>query len=108
MQVLPSLMSALLLVWSVRGTVLPGEQRMSSGHSGVLSQVQKDVLLKVLSGWLDGMESNLIGGDTTLSADSEEPMEDQTRLAYGRSSQLASRDRKAPCKHFFWKTFTSC
>ncbi|XP_078497030.1 somatostatin-2-like [Lissotriton helveticus] len=108
MRVLPSLLSALLLAWSVRGFVLPGEQRVSPEPDEVLSRVQKDVLLKVLTGLLDGRENNLIGGDSSLSADSEEPKEDQTRLEYRKSLHLPPRDRKVPCRHFYWKTYTPC
>uniref|UniRef100_A0A8C8VKB6 Somatostatin/Cortistatin C-terminal domain-containing protein n=1 Tax=Pelusios castaneus TaxID=367368 RepID=A0A8C8VKB6_9SAUR len=46
-----------------------------------------------------------------VSTDFEEPLEsklEEERLALGRLAQLSQRERKAPCKNFFWKTFTSC
>lgn len=56
---------------------------------------------------LDGaLDSNLV---PEAAGELEEPLESrlEERAVYNRLS-LPQRDRKAPCKNFFWKTFTSC
>ncbi|MBN3291787.1 SMS1B protein, partial [Polypterus senegalus] len=55
------------------------------------------------------MDSSVLVGDMA-SVDLDEPLESrlEERAVYNRLSQLPQRDRKAPCKNFFWKTFTSC
>ncbi|NWY30802.1 SMS2 protein, partial [Pheucticus melanocephalus] len=95
MQLVASLVSVLLLVWSVRATTLPGEERLQSTRER--SAVHKDVVLKMLAGLLDG-----VGSEAASEGVQEE------RAALGPLAQLPQRDRKAPCKSFFWKTFTSC
>ncbi|KYO31478.1 somatostatin-2 [Alligator mississippiensis] len=107
MQLVASLVSVLLLVWSVRATALPGEERLSLQNSKEQTKARKDMILKMLVGLLDGMD---VGRDAT-STDFEEPLEgklEEERSTLGRLAQLSQRDRKAPCKNFFWKTFTSC
>ncbi|NXP86393.1 SMS2 protein, partial [Passerina amoena] len=100
MQLVASLVSVLLLVWSVRATTLPGEERLQSTRER--STVHKDVILKMLAGLLDGVD---VGSEAAL-----EGVEEQGRLEEERAAlaQLPQRDRKVPCKNFFWKTFTSC
>lgn len=74
-----------------------------------LSKERKELILKLVSGLLDGVDSNMLPGDAA-PMDLEEPLESrlEERAVYNRLSQLPQRDRKAPCKNFFWKTFTSC
>ncbi|XP_057895351.1 somatostatin-2-like [Melospiza melodia melodia] len=104
MQLVASLVSVLLLVWSVRATTLPGEERLQSIRER--STVHKDVILKMLAGLLDGVDA---GSEAALPDGEEEEGKLQgERAALGRLAQLPQRDRKAPCKNFFWKTFTSC
>lgn len=72
-----------------------------------LSKERKELILKLVSGLLDGaLDTNMLPVETV---DLEEPLESrlEERAVYNRLS-LPQRDRKAPCKNFFWKTFTSC
>nr|XP_013795488.1 PREDICTED: somatostatin-2-like isoform X4 [Apteryx mantelli mantelli] len=69
------------------------------------TRVRKDALLKMLAGLLEGADA----GREAASPDFEEEGKlEEERAALGRLAQLSQRDRKAPCKNFFWKTFTSC
>lgn len=69
------------------------------------STVRKDAILKMLAGLLDGVDA----GREAASPDVEEEGKlEEERVVLGRLAQLSQRDRKAPCKNFFWKTFTSC
>ncbi|XP_078480523.1 somatostatin [Lampetra planeri] len=104
--VVAALMGALC---SVRAAaVLPGDDR-SSIHANRFSKERKELILKLVSGLLDGaLDTNVLPGDVA-PLDLEEPLESrlEERAVYNRLS-LPQRDRKAPCKNFFWKTFTSC
>ncbi|XP_062449410.1 cortistatin isoform X3 [Rhea pennata] len=103
MQLVASLVSVLLLVWSVRATALPGEERLALQNSREQTRVRKDALLKMLADLLED------AGHEAASPDFEEEGKlEEERAALGRLAQLSQRDRKAPCKNFFWKTFTSC
>ncbi|KAM3872461.1 cortistatin [Diretmus argenteus] len=106
--VLAALMGVLL---SVRAAaVLPVEDRSPVHASRELSRERKELVLKLVSSLLDGaLDSNLLPGDDASPGDLEEPLESrlEERAVYNRLS-LPQRDRKAPCKNFFWKTFTSC
>ncbi|XP_074831991.1 cortistatin [Carettochelys insculpta] len=107
MQLGASLVSVLLLVCSVRAAALPGEERAALASSREQTKARKDMILKMLVSLLDGVDM----GHEAASPDFEEPLEnklEEERLALGRLTQLSQRDRKAPCKNFFWKTFTSC
>lgn len=69
------------------------------------STVRKDAILKMLAGLLDSVDT----GREAASPDVEEEGKlEEERAVLGRLAQLSQRDRKAPCKNFFWKTFTSC
>ncbi|XP_061869136.1 cortistatin [Colius striatus] len=103
MQLVASLVSVLLLVWSVRATALPGEERLAIQSTREQSTVRKDAILKMLAGLLDSVDA----GQELGSPDTEGKLEEE-RAVLGRLAQLSQRDRKAPCKNFFWKTFTSC
>lgn len=74
-----------------------------------MTKERKELILKLVSSLLDGMENNVLPGDS-FSVEAEEPLESrlEERAIYNRLAQLPQRDRKAPCKNFFWKTFTSC
>ncbi|NXJ25061.1 SMS2 protein, partial [Dicrurus megarhynchus] len=103
MQLVASLVPVLLLVWSARATALPGEERLQS--TGERSTVRKDAVLKMLAGLLDSVDA----GRQAASPDVEEEGKlEEEGAVLGRLAQLSQRDRKAPCKNFFWKTFTSC
>ncbi|NXA89684.1 SMS2 protein, partial [Melanocharis versteri] len=102
MQLVASLVSVLLLVWSVRATALPREERLQSTRER--STVRKDIILKMLAGLLDSVDV----GREAASPDVEEGKLEEERAVLGQLAQLSQRDRKAPCKNFFWKTFTSC
>ncbi len=76
-----------------------------------LSKERKELILKLISGLLDGADNSVLAGEIApVPLDMEEPLESrlEERAVYNRLSQLPQRDRKAPCKNFFWKTFTSC
>lgn len=76
-----------------------------------LSKERKELILKLIAGLLDGADNSMLAGEIApVSLDEEEPLESrlEERAVYNRLSQLPQRDRKAPCKNFFWKTFTSC
>ncbi|NXX65495.1 SMS2 protein, partial [Spizella passerina] len=105
MQLVASLVSMLLLVWSVRATTLPGEERLQSTRER--SAAHTDVVLRMLAGLLDGVD---VGSEAAWrhGEEEEEAKLQEERAALGRPAQLPQRDRKAPCKNFFWKTFTSC
>lgn len=69
------------------------------------STVRKDAILKMLAGLLDSVDV----GREVASPDVEEAGKlEEERAVLGHIAQLSQRDRKAPCKNFFWKTFTSC
>ncbi|NXB33646.1 SMS2 protein, partial [Eulacestoma nigropectus] len=103
MQLVASLVSVLLLVWSVGATALPGEERLQS--TGERSTDRQDAILKMLAGLLGGADVRREAASPDVE---EEGKLDEQRAALGRLAQLSQRDRKAPCKNFFWKTFTSC
>ncbi|XP_028850319.1 cortistatin [Denticeps clupeoides] len=107
MQLVASVVSLMLVVYSVKAAAaLPLEDR-SPTHARELSKERKELILKLVSSLLDGVDT--LPGDE-LTSDLEEPLESrlEERAVYNRLSQLPQRDRKAPCKNFFWKTFTSC
>ncbi|XP_030625806.1 cortistatin [Chanos chanos] len=109
MQLVSSLVSFMLVLYSVQAAaVLPVEER-SPTHTRELSKERKELILRLISGLLDGTDNSVLAGDMT-PPDLEEPLESrlEERAVYNRLSQLPQRDRKAPCKNFFWKTFTSC
>ncbi|XP_054078503.1 cortistatin isoform X2 [Rissa tridactyla] len=104
MQLVASLVSVLLLVWSVRATALPGEERLAIQNTREQSTVRKDAILKMLAGLLDSVD---VGHEAASPDLEEEGKLEEERAVLGRLAQLSQRDRKAPCKNFFWKTFTS-
>ncbi|XP_071431787.1 cortistatin isoform X1 [Pithys albifrons albifrons] len=88
----------------------------SGGSSGKKEQsaTRRDAVLRVLAALLDGAAApELQPQEDAALAGLAVP--DGDRAVPGRMSQLPPqlpqlppRDRKAPCKNFFWKTFTSC
>ncbi|XP_062314181.1 cortistatin [Osmerus eperlanus] len=111
MQLLVVLAALMGVLYSARAAaVLPVEERSPIQANRELSTERKQLILKLVSGLLDGAsDSNMLPGDVS-PLDLEEPLESrlEERAVYNRLSQLPQRDRKAPCKNFFWKTFTSC
>ncbi|XP_064028047.1 cortistatin [Pogoniulus pusillus] len=105
MQLVASLVSVLLLAWSVRATALPGEERLAIQSTREQNTVRKEAILKVLAGLLDSVDAGRELGAPDME---EENKLEEERAVLGRLAQLSQRDRKAPCKNFFWKTFTSC
>ncbi|XP_044133520.1 somatostatin-2-like [Bufo gargarizans] len=89
-----------LLVWGTRGLSQPYDNRMRLGHNQDLGKIQEDLLLKLLSGWTDSTESN------SLEMERAAPDNLDTKLI--PSVKFPQRERKAPCKNFYWKTFTIC
>ncbi|XP_061826490.1 cortistatin [Nerophis lumbriciformis] len=95
---------------SVRAAaVLPVEDRSPvQGLTRDLSRQRKELILKLVSSLLEGtLDTNMLPEETPEEL--EEPLRSrlEERGVYNRLS-LPQRDRKAPCKNFFWKTFTSC
>ncbi|CAL8369380.1 unnamed protein product [Lota lota] len=111
MQLLVVLAALMGVLFSVRAAaLLPAEDRSNFHTSRELSKERKELILKLVSGLLDGAsDSNMLPGEPSSLLDLEEPLESrlEERAVYNRLS-LPQRDRKAPCKNFFWKTFTSC
>ncbi|KAK0132325.1 Somatostatin-1B [Merluccius polli] len=112
MQLLVVLAALMGVLFSVRAAaVLPAEDRSNFHTNRELSKERKELILKLVSGLLDGAaDSNMLPGEPSPALlDLEEPLESrlEERAVYNRLS-LPQRDRKAPCKNFFWKTFTSC
>ncbi|XP_027026492.1 cortistatin [Tachysurus fulvidraco] len=109
MQLLASLVSLLLVLYSVRAAaVLPLEERIPSDNRE-LSKERRELIVKLLTLLLNGADNDVLARYLT-PPDEEEPIESrlEERAVYNRLAQLPQRDRKAPCKNFFWKTFTSC
>ncbi|CAG07556.1 unnamed protein product, partial [Tetraodon nigroviridis] len=108
MQLLVVLAALTGVLLSVRAAaVLPVEERIPLHLNRELSKERKELMLKLVSGLLDGaLDTNMLPME---AVDLEEPLESrlEERAVYNRLS-LPQRDRKAPCKNFFWKTFTSC
>ncbi|XP_053256916.1 somatostatin-2-like [Podarcis raffonei] len=108
MQLVARLIAVLLLVWSMRASALPGEDKFSVQSSREQTKARKGLILKMLADLLDGVD---VSRDGTASSDAEDLFEsnlEEEPSVLGRLPQLTQRDRKAPCKNFFWKTFTAC
>ncbi|XP_048873533.1 cortistatin isoform X2 [Brienomyrus brachyistius] len=107
MQLAASFLSLVLLLYTVKAAAVPAVEERSLAHAD--RERNKERILRVVSSLLDGVDSNMLGVDMTPEG-MEEPQEShlEERAIYNRLSQLPQRDRKAPCKNFFWKTFTSC
>ncbi|KAG8568477.1 hypothetical protein GDO81_014016 [Engystomops pustulosus] len=89
-----------LLMWGARGLSQPYDNRMRLDHNQELGKIQEDLLLKLLSGWTDSTESN--------SLELERAAPNNLDMKLIPSVRFPQRERKAPCKNFFWKTFTMC
>ncbi|XP_041802455.1 cortistatin [Chelmon rostratus] len=110
MQLLVVLAALMGVLFSVRAAAVPPVEDRSPIHvNRELSKERKELILKLVSGLLDGaLDTNMLPREAA-PVDLEEPLESrlEERAVYNRLS-LPQRDRKAPCKNFFWKTFTSC
>ncbi|XP_015272075.1 PREDICTED: somatostatin-2-like [Gekko japonicus] len=108
MQLVASLLAVLLLVWSVRASALPGEDKLSAQSSREQFKARKGLILKMLADLLDEVDTY---HETTASLDPDDPLASELEEEHSileQLSQTTQRDRKAPCKNFFWKTFTAC
>ncbi|XP_053307810.1 cortistatin [Spea bombifrons] len=103
MQLLGSAGSLLLLLaWTVGAASQPEDERMRMIRNQDLGAMQKDLLLKLLSGLMDHPPE--------ADAEASDPVEPNA-IPHSPSMKfphLPPRERKAPCKNFFWKTFTVC
>ncbi|XP_077435128.1 somatostatin-1B-like [Vanacampus margaritifer] len=113
MQILVVLVAFMGVLLSVRAAaVLPAEDRspMQGLNRGQdLSKERKELILKLVASLLEGaLDTNMLPEEPSPE-ELEEPLGSrlEERAVYNRLS-LPQRDRKAPCKNFFWKTFTSC
>ncbi|XP_057685649.1 cortistatin [Corythoichthys intestinalis] len=113
MQILVVLAAFMGVLLSVRAAaVLPVEDRspiqgLNRGQD--LSKHSKELIMKLVSSLLEAaLDTNIIPEETSPE-ELAEPLQShlEERAVYNRLS-LPQRDRKAPCKNFFWKTFTSC
>ncbi|XP_063001376.1 somatostatin-2-like [Elgaria multicarinata webbii] len=102
MQLILRFVAVLLLVWSVRGSALPGEEKFSVQSSREQTKARKGLILKMLADLLDGVDVGHDSEDLLESKLEEDPS------TLGQLSHITQRERKAPCKNFFWKTFTAC
>ncbi|XP_063173721.1 somatostatin-2-like [Candoia aspera] len=110
MQMVARFVAVLLLTWSMRAAALPGEDNFSAHSSRVSEQpkARKALILKMLAGLLNGVD---VDRDAAVVSDVENPLEiklEEEPLMLGQSRHTTERVRKAPCKNFFWKTFTAC
>ncbi|XP_048375116.1 somatostatin-2-like [Sphaerodactylus townsendi] len=108
MQLVASLGAVLLLVWSVRPSALPGEDKLSVQSSREQFKARRGLILKMLADLLDEVDMH---HETTTSLDSDDPLAGELEEEHSileQLSQATQRERKAPCKNFFWKTFTAC
>ncbi|XP_040182870.1 somatostatin-2 isoform X2 [Rana temporaria] len=93
----------LLLAWGARALSQPDDNRITLGRNQDLNAIQEDLLLKLLSGWTDSRESNLVEVERSVPDPPEPKIAQPVKFP-----RLSLRERKAPCKNFFWKTFTMC
>nr|XP_057940727.1 somatostatin-1B-like [Doryrhamphus excisus] len=111
MQILVVFAAFMGVLISVRAAaLLPVEDRSPiQGSTRETSKQHKELILKLISSLLEGtLDTNMLPEETSPE-ELEEPLDSrlEERALYNRLS-LPQRDRKAPCKNFFWKTFTSC
>ncbi|KAG2468650.1 somatostatin-1 [Polypterus senegalus] len=97
--VLVALFASVLLV---RASSIPPRERLAELLSSELPQGKEDfsrmLLIKLLS--------SLMKSENAVVDDSEE--DPIVREESTRQLPSSQRERKAGCKNFFWKTFTSC
>ncbi|KAM3824040.1 somatostatin-2-like [Vipera latastei] len=101
--------AVLLLTWSMSATALPGDENFPAQSSRDQPKAQKLLALKMLAGLLNGADANR--DDDAARPDFEDLLERKVREDSGMMSQsphVGPRDRKAPCKNFFWKTYSTC
>ncbi|KAM8927223.1 somatostatin-2-like [Pelodytes ibericus] len=94
----------LLFAWSV--TPQPEDESMRARRRQELNVLQEELLLKLLSGWADNADSNSLETDRGASETNDNTV--LHRALSVKLPHLSPRERKAPCKNFFWKTFTVC
>ncbi|XP_037334939.2 somatostatin-1A [Pungitius pungitius] len=99
MQVLLVAMFSSVLLVQVSGAPR-GDMPTLRGDPGDNGDLAYSMLLKFVS------ELAAARGDETLLAPEEE--EEGRQEVMRRHLPLTQRERKAGCRNFFWKTFTSC
>ncbi|XP_057694787.1 somatostatin 1, tandem duplicate 1 [Corythoichthys intestinalis] len=101
---------ALLLVACVSSAALA---RSNAGRGGTLASYKQDLLGSSLT---EVLLDDLLRMENEAAEEEEEPGRDGEEEARERRSHVdgalgalvGARERKAGCKNFFWKTFTSC
>ncbi|XP_077579518.1 somatostatin-1-like [Stigmatopora nigra] len=73
-----------------------------------LPEVLPEVLLDDLLRWREEVAAEATMTAAEATEEEGEPESDGVEEARQRRSRAGARDRKAGCKNFFWKTFTSC
>nr|KAF6443397.1 cortistatin [Molossus molossus] len=79
---------------------LPGHHS-DSGHMQEVAEIKKNSLLTFLAWWYEWTSQASVpftGGEAREVSKRQE----------GPPPQQSTRPDKAPCKNFFWKTFSSC
>ncbi|XP_051874257.1 somatostatin 1, tandem duplicate 1 [Pristis pectinata] len=79
-------------------------KRLAAGTRGK-AELEEYSLAQLLAELANAENEALDADDVSRAA-----QEDEVRMELERSANpnLAQRERKAGCKNFFWKTFTSC
>uniref|UniRef100_A0A8C6QNT8 Cortistatin n=1 Tax=Nannospalax galili TaxID=1026970 RepID=A0A8C6QNT8_NANGA len=93
----------LLLLWGTVAIALPlegGPTGLDSTHD--VAEVKRNSLLTFLAWWHEWTSQASAGA--LIRGDGSEVSKRQE----GRPLQKPPRQDKAPCKNFFWKTFSSC
>ncbi|XP_063162330.1 somatostatin [Candoia aspera] len=107
-----ALLVSVALAWST-GAAAPSDPRLrqvlqkSLAAAAGKQELAKYLLAELLSEPSQAENEALGSDDVSRGAE-----QDEVRLELERSANLNSgltpRERKAGCKNFFWKTFTSC
>ncbi|XP_062888925.1 somatostatin-2-like [Mobula hypostoma] len=96
-----SVVSLLLLLVGVEGTD-PLEDRMKLQE---LTRSKKSLILKLLAGLLE-IDDHL--SESGFMYSNTEEAEETSREGRSVAGGIPRREQKAPCKLFFWKTFSHC
>ncbi|XP_066578594.1 somatostatin-1A [Amia ocellicauda] len=103
LQVLLVALSASVLLTRVGSAVPPGERLSAlvrTGDPEGKEDLSRVLLLKVLSGLLRAEEEEAAPPVSAEDAGIREEV--------ARQLPLSQRERKAGCRNFYWKTFTTC
>ncbi|XP_067826180.1 somatostatin-2-like [Heptranchias perlo] len=83
----------------------PLEERMKLQVNREVTKNTKYLILKLLSRLLEIDDNLLENGFTSLNPEEAEETSLEERSAV---AGIPRREQKAPCKQFFWKTFSHC